>query len=166
MQLEIRLMQPEETDAARRVIYAVAGSIFNPEMDSESLYSMMRQDWPLDDLDANPNPYAPPDGQFLLALDAGRIIGTGGVRRLDDATAELKRLWLLPTYQGQKIGYALMQRLLAFSRQRGYRRMVLTTSIYQERALAFYQQLGFAPIPMFHDHSFESERALGMDFSD
>jgi ribosomal protein S18 acetylase RimI-like enzyme len=41
------------------------------------------------------------------------------------------------------IGYALASRLLAFARQSGYREVVLTTDVAQQRAQVFYTQLGF-----------------------
>ena len=162
--IEIRTLLPGEGDAARRVIYTVAGMIFKPELPPEKHWETLRVEWPLPDIDEQPNRYVPPDGLFLVAVDADQVVGTGAVRRLDATTAELKRLWLLPEYQGRKIGYALMQELMGFARRRGYQRMVLTTSVvYQQRALAFYQKLGFEPIPMFHEDVDEDEGAFGLD---
>ena len=163
--IEIRPIQEGEGDAARSVIYTTAGQYFFPELTGDSLFATLRVEWPLQDIDEQPNRYSPPAGLFLVAVDEGRIIGTGAVRRYDEATAELKRLWLLPEYQGRKIGYRLMERLLEFSRQQGYQRMILTTTRFQERAIAFYLRLGFKFIPMFKgaDDTDEDERALGMD---
>lgn len=163
--IEIRPIRQGEGDAARSVIYITAGQYFYPELTGDTLFATLRVEWPLNDIDGVPNRYTPPDGLFLVALDEGRIIGTGAVRRYDAATAELKRLWLLPDYQGRKIGYRLMGLLLEFSRQQGYQRMILTTNRFQERAIAFYLKLGFRFIPMFNDadDTDENERALGMD---
>ncbi len=161
--IEIRPLLPGEGDAARIVIYTVAASIFMPDLAPEKIWETLRSEWPLEDIDEQPNRYTPPDGLFLVALDNGKIIGTGAVRRFDRQTAEVKRLWLLADYQGQQIGFELMQQILSFARAHGYERMVLTTSIYQQRAIAFYHRLGFTDIPMFHPHADEEEIALGMD---
>jgi N-acetylglutamate synthase-like GNAT family acetyltransferase len=50
----------------------------------------------------------------------GRIIGTGALQRLDETTGEIKRVWLLPEYQGQGLGYQMMARLIETAREKGY----------------------------------------------
>ena len=60
-------------------------------------------------------------------------------------TAELKRLWLLEAYHGQGIGYQLVQTLLDFAKKAGYKRVRLLTDRRQNRAIHFYQQVGFQP---------------------
>ena len=67
----------------------------------------------------------------------------GAIRRLDAQAAELRRMWLLEAYHGQGIGYRLLQELMAFARGQGYQRMVLMTGVVQERAICFYQRVGF-----------------------
>ena len=83
----------------------------------------------------------------------GRLVGTGAIRPIDDATAELKRMWLLEPYQGQGIGYRLYTLLSQFARAAGYRRIWLSTdAIEQSRAVRFYERLGFRPIKPYSDN--------------
>ncbi len=90
------------------------------------------------------------NGVFLAVLEAGKLIGTGALKQIDAETAELKRLWLLEQYHGQKIGYAVVIRLFAFAREKGYQRVRLQTGEEQVRALAFYKRLGFYQIPSYN----------------
>lgn len=82
-------------------------------------------------------------GIFLVALDAGRVIGTGAIRPIDEKMCELKRMWLLEEYHGKGIGYRLIQQLFEFARDTGYERIRLETGEQQERAINFYKRVGF-----------------------
>ena len=101
----------------------------------------------LRDLDDLQSYYLDHQGLFLVAMHHGQVIGTGAIRYLDDDTAELKRLWLLEAYHGQGIGYRLVQTLLRFAQAAGYKRIRLLTDRRQDRAMHFYQRLGFQLIP-------------------
>ena len=149
MNLVIRRMEPGDLDAAKRVILGVAARLFEPQAPD----GFVAQWWlRLTDVDDWPRVYGPPRGTFLVALDGGRLIGTGAVRPIDDETAELKRMWLLEAYQGRGIGYRLFSLLAAFARDAGYRQMWLSTDlIVQSRAVRFYERLGFQPIAAYDD---------------
>ena len=106
----------------------------------------------LRDLDEYQRGYVENGGTFLVLCENGRIIGTGALRWLEDGVGEIKRVWLLPEYQGQGLGYRMMMALLAAARERGYHTVRLETSpAYQARAVAFYKQLGFYEIPRYGD---------------
>ena len=149
MNLVIRRMEPGDLDAAKRVILGVAARLFEPQAPD----GFVAQWWlRLTDVDDWPRVYGPPRGTFLVALDGGRLIGTGAVRPIDDETAELKRMWLLEAYQGRGIGYRLFTLLAAFARDAGYRQMWLSTDpIVQSKAVRFYERLGFQPIAAYDD---------------
>ena len=55
--------------------------------------------------------FGPPDGVFLVARLDGRDVGCGAVRRLDDRTAEIKRMWVDPTARGAGIGRRVLAAL-------------------------------------------------------
>ena len=149
MSLVIRRLTPNDLDAAKQVILGVAARLFAPE----EVDGFVERWWlRLTDVDDWPRVYGPPRGTFLVALDGGRVVGTGAVRPIDDETAELKRMWLLEAYQGRGIGYRLFTVLAEFARAAGYRRMWLSTDpIVQSRAVRFYERLGFQPIAAYDD---------------
>ena len=86
---------------------------------------------------------------FLVARLDGHPVGCGALRRLDDATAELKRMFVRPGAEGQGIGRRLVDALAAWAEADGLERIVLETGIRQHAAIALYEKAGFAPIPAF-----------------
>src|SRR6478672_110087 len=68
-----------------------------------------------------PGPYAPPRGALLLARGAGCV----GLRPLDDATCELKRLYVRPPARGTGLGRRLVEAIVAEARRLGYARVRL-----------------------------------------
>ncbi len=134
------------------MIYAVAHALFHDRETLDESIAYYRQKWSLPDIDNYQQHYVDNGGAFLVMSDAGRIIGTGALHRLEDQVGEIKRLWLLPEYQGQGLGYQMMQALLAVARANGYTKVRLETSpAYQPRAFQFYRQLGFYEIPRYGD---------------
>ena len=51
------------------------------------------------------------DGAFVVAYLDGAAVGCGAVRRLDETTAELKRMYVEPSARGQGIGRAIVEAL-------------------------------------------------------
>lgn len=149
MSVVIRPLEPGDVAAAKRVMLTVAAGIFDPDHPAATFVN--RHSAALSDVDDYQQQYSPPAGLFLVAVDGNEIIGTGAIRRLSDDTAELRRMWLLEAYHGRGIGYRLAQGLFAFARAAGYRRVRLSTSAVQQRAIRFYERLGFSPIERYRD---------------
>ncbi len=149
--IEIRPLLPHETEAAKWVIAAVAQRIYYPEKTPQYFFDVLAEEGELRDVDDYQHIYTGDHGLFLAALDEGRLVGTGAIKRLEADIAELKRLWLLEEYHGRGIGYQVVQRLLDFSRAQGWSRVRLQTGGEQLRALAFYQKLGFVEIPSYRE---------------
>ena len=91
-----------------------------------------------EELEALPGKYF----TLLLAPGAGCV----GVRALDAATAEMKRLYVRPAARGRGLGRSLAQAVIAHARARGYERMRLDTVPSMDEARALYASLGFREI--------------------
>jgi putative acetyltransferase len=147
----IRPIRSDEIPAAKRVILSVAYNIFGFDgtlEDSIRHFLATGKLKDMDDLQAN---YFNAGGTFLVVLNGEQVIGSSALRKLDDETAELKRMWLLEPYHGQGIGYRLITQLFDFAHGHGYSRIRLQTSPEQVRALAFYRKVGFCEIPCYND---------------
>src|SRR3989338_11655357 len=78
--------------------------------------------------------YLDNQGDFLLALKDSTVIGMGGLRKIDDTAAEIKRMRVKPEFQGQGIGSMILDALLARAKQLGYQKFILDTAIKQTAA--------------------------------
>jgi len=151
MMIRITEIQANQVTDAKYVISAVAQRIFVPEKTVQEFYDILEEEGELNDVDDFVRVYVENCGLFLTVMDDEKLVGTGAVKKLDEKTAELKRLWLLEEYHGQKIGYQVVSRLLDFARAQKYERVWLQTSLKQERAISFYTRLGFYNIPNYRE---------------
>ena len=154
--IKIRRVKPNEWAAAKRVVYRVAHAIFNdPRSLDESItyYESIHELKDMDDIQKN---YFENGGTFLVMTNNDQFICTGAIRKLKDDICELKRLWLLPEYHRQGLGYQMLNELLTFAREKGYKRIWLETDpMAQSRALEFYKRLGFNEISSYTDRGDE-----------
>jgi ribosomal protein S18 acetylase RimI-like enzyme len=149
---EITPLRRDQIVQAKRVIYTTAHELFHHEKTLEETITRYQKTWPLHDIDEFEQRYFASGGTFLVLTEAGQVIGTGGLRRLEDSVGEIKRLWLLAAYHGKGLGYAMMRQLLVVAREQGYTKVRLETSpAYQAQAVAFYTRLGFYQIPRYGD---------------
>jgi putative acetyltransferase len=162
--IQIRRIEPTEWADAKLLVYRVAHAIFNETRSLEDMIAHFDSLGALDDmLDIQKN-YFDRNGIFLVMLDGEKMICTGGVRQIDGEVCELKRVWLLTAYHGQGLGYRMMQKLLAFARARGYKRMRLETDpVSQRQAYIFYERLGFREIPFINPQPNEEDIMMEME---
>jgi putative acetyltransferase len=100
----------------------------------------------------SPDEVAPGRGAFLIALRSGKPVGCGAVRRIEETTAEIKRMYVKPEERGQGIGRALLLALEAEARTLGVSRLVLETGLRQSEAITLYEHAGFSRIPPFGEY--------------
>jgi len=92
------------------------------------------------------------DGAFLVAYLEDVAVGCGAVRRLDEATAEIKRMYVAPSVRGRGIGRALVEALEREARLVGLTRIVLETGTRLAPAIRLYEAMGYAHIPLFGEY--------------
>jgi len=147
--IQIRRIEPHEWLIAKRIVYRVAHVIFKETRPLDEMIADFDSRNTLDDMLDIQNNYFENGGIFLVTVKGDEIIGTGAVRNFDGHMCELKRLWLLTEYHGQGLGYRMLQELLNFAREKGYKRMRLETdAVAQSRAVEFYKRIGFEEIPI------------------
>ena len=85
----------------------------------------------------------PPRGVFYVVEFDGALAGMGGLRRLRDDVAEVKRIYVRPEVRGAQLGEAILQRLLADAARFGYRSVVLDSAPFMQAAQRLYERAGF-----------------------
>ncbi len=160
--IKITPIQPHQIKDAKYIISAVAQRIFVPDKTVQDFSDILEEEHELHDVDHYQQEYVDNRGLFLVAMDDEKLVGTGAIKKLEGNIAELKRLWLLEEYHGQKIGYQVVARLLDFARAHGYEKVRLQTSQKQERAVRFYTQLGFYEIPSYRESMDDISMELGL----
>lgn len=90
-----------------------------------------------------PGLYARPHGRLLLARLGQEPVGCVALRPRGDVVGEMKRLFVRQAYQGQGLGRALAERVVAEARIIGYSSLVLDTLPPMANAIRLYEALGF-----------------------
>jgi GNAT superfamily N-acetyltransferase len=93
--------------------------------------------------------YNKPDGGLLLAFFDDKPVACAGVRRSDEETAELKRMYVKSGYRGHRIGVALLERSLSMAKDFGYKKVRLDTLENMAKAQELYKSFGFYTIPSY-----------------
>ncbi|BBC36807.1 Acetyltransferase [Streptomyces graminofaciens] len=97
---------------------------------------------------------APPGGVLLVARYGGKPVGTAGVRLMDSATAELKRVFLLKEARGRGGAALLVTAAEDAARALGAGRIVLDTRGDLVEARALYSRLGYEESEPYNDHAY------------
>jgi DNA-binding MarR family transcriptional regulator/GNAT superfamily N-acetyltransferase len=95
---------------------------------------------------------APPSGFFVVAMSDGEPVACGGVQRLPDGAAEIKRMWVHDGWRGAGLGARLLRHLEDTARDRGYDIVRLDTNDVLHEAIAMYQRAGYRAIDRYNDN--------------
>jgi ribosomal protein S18 acetylase RimI-like enzyme len=106
-----------------------------------------------DELKNLPGKYAAPTGRLFLALAGEKIAGCIALRKIDDETCEMKRLFVREDFRGSGAGKKLIRKLIADAQEIGYKRMLLDTlPDKMPKAVALYRLYGFREIAPYYEN--------------
>jgi GNAT superfamily N-acetyltransferase len=88
-------------------------------------------------------------GAFLVVRLESRPVACGGVRRLADGVAEIKRMYVVPDGRGRGIGRTLLAALEREASDAGLPCVRLETGCRQPEAIALYERAGYRRIPPY-----------------
>lgn len=103
--------------------------------------------------DATPS-FSPPSGLFVIAKIGDDVVGCGGVQWIDDATAEIRRMWVDSARRGIGLGKRLLRHLEGEVRSSCRARVLLDTNACLTEAISMYRALGYHDIERYNDNPY------------
>src|SRR3989344_4280519 len=104
--------------------------------------SNARSEWDKD-LDDIEGIYINNEGEFYVATVGDVLAGMGALRKVDAATAEIKRMRVEPALQGKGIGKMILDKLIEKAKELGYKKLILDVAEKQKGAQHLYESRGF-----------------------
>ena len=109
--------------------------------------------------------YGLPDGRLYLAYWNGEAVGSIALRKIDDETCELKRMYVKPAFRKNGIAKMLIQQLVTDARDIGYRSMLLDTLPFLQTAIHMYQKIGFYEIERYNNSPMDTSIYMKLDLA-
>lgn len=110
---------------------------------------------------------APSEGLFIAFDEHGAAIGAIAIRKFDEQTCEVKRLFVRPSGRGSGAGNALATAAVQGAKALGYKRAVLDTAWFMKAAQKIYEAQGFKDIAPYYDNPYAARpgavRFMGLD---
>jgi GNAT superfamily N-acetyltransferase len=92
----------------------------------------------------------PPGGALILGTIDGEPVAIGGVRDLDGRIAEIKAMFVAPSFRGRGISRRLLARLESIAAERGCEAVRLDTLEALAAAVSLYESAGYARVPDYN----------------
>jgi len=113
-----------------------------------------------------PGDYAPPSGRLLVIRVGDQVAGCIALRKIDDNTCEMKRLYLRPGFRGRGLGEPIVATIIQEAKTIGYSKMRLDTIPGRmDQAINLYRSIGFKEIPAYYDSPFSDTLYMELDLS-
>lgn len=132
--VEIRRFAPGDEASVRKLICGIMNEEFKEDQAA----------YPTEDIDDIPRSYGGIGEAFFVAANGHEIIGTVGLKKEDDRTVLMRRLFVSKSHRKQQIGTRLIQRALRFCEEVGYQEIVFRTTSRMKGAALVCQKCGFA----------------------
>lgn len=100
--------------------------------------------------------YGAPEGGIILCKVEDEFIACAGIRKIDNNIAELKRMFVKPTYQKHGIGKVLLGKMVELAKRFNYNTIRLDTLSYMTSAINLYKTNGFYEIPPYYHNPNET----------
>jgi GNAT superfamily N-acetyltransferase len=101
-----------------------------------------------------PDELRPPTGAYCVGFDGDVAVAGGGLRRLGQGVAEIKRMYVVPEARSRGLAAALLRTLEDAARELGYARVRLDTGPKQVHAQRLYRRTGYVEIEPYNDNPF------------
>jgi putative acetyltransferase len=104
------------------------------------------------ELDEIEKMYAAKSGGIYLCIDDNNYIACSAIRRIDENTCELKRMWVQQNYQGKGIGEDLLKKCIDLAKNLNYTTIRLDTLSRLQPAIQLYKKYGFEETGSYYNN--------------
>lgn len=94
--------------------------------------------------------YTSPEGELLVAVENGKVLGMVAYHRHTQSRCEMKRLYVCPEARGLHLGEQLVEKILLHAKAAGYKEIVLDTLVPLKAAVLLYKKCGFTPCEAYY----------------
>ena len=103
----------------------------------------------------NLNDFTPPKGKILIAQKSKKCVGTASIKKIRPETAEIKRMYVKPEYQGKGIGNLLLENALEEAKRMNAKEILLDSpppfkpshQLYEKHGFKIFQEYPEVAIP-------------------
>lgn len=89
----------------------------------------------------------------IVAYENEKAVGCGAFKKFDEASAEIKRMYVLPTHRNKGIAAAVLLQLEQWAKEEGYTSTVLETGSKQPEAIRLYEKSGYTRTPNYGQYA-------------
>ncbi len=142
--MQIRPLRKEELIKVQSIAYRTWPSTFGEILSPEQISYMLKMMYDVSVLESQWQK----GHTFLLAEENGQEMGFAGfeLNYSESPKAKLHKIYLLPAAQGKGIGKALILEVANRAREAGQKSLLLNVNKYNQKAIEFYQRIGFNEI--------------------
>lgn len=126
----------------------------------EEYLKVQNYDEELEDLEMK---YGMPRGRLLLAYYDNNLAGCIGLKKIDEANCEMKRLYVRPQFRGKHIGDYLVKEMIKSAKEIGYSHMLLDTLPFLQSAVHMYKKYGFYEIESYNNSPMDTSIYMKLD---
>jgi len=127
--MKIRPYTPEDKEEVMEMVAEILGNIFNGDPTQFKLLKEFNvtKDYLL----------------FLVAEVDNKIVGTMALKKIDNETVRLKRMYVREEYRRRGIAQKMFDIIVDFAKKHKFKRILLHTYPIMENAQRFYKKNGF-----------------------
>lgn len=107
--------------------------------------------------------YGLPNGRLYLLYYDNNLAGCIGLRKLDNDSCEMKRLYVRPDFRGKQLGDYLVKRIISDAKKIGYKSILLDTIPFLLSAIKLYKKYGFYEIESYNNSPIVSTIYMKLD---
>lgn len=112
-----------------------------------------------------PGEYAPPNGSLLLGMIGNQVAGCVALRKIDEDSCEMKRLYVKPEFRRKRLGKCLAEAIIKEASKIGYKYMRLDTVPSMKEAIMLYESLGFKWIKPYRHNPINGAIFMELDLT-